>query len=83
MEYIDINNKIAIISGFNNIGVIKNGKRTILIDSGLENRAAGQICRMLEEKGLKPSYIINTHSHADHCGGNNYIQKNFDVEIIS
>lgn len=83
IEYKSLNNNIAIISGFNNIGIIKNGSNTILIDSGLEDRAAKTICKILNEQGLTPSAIINTHSHADHCGGNNYLQHNYSVEILS
>ncbi len=83
IDYKNINNKIAMISGFNNVGIIKNGTETILIDSGLEDRAAKAICKTLNDQGLTPSAIINTHSHADHCGGNNYLQQNYDVEILS
>lgn len=83
MEYQDINEKIALISGFNNIGIIKNAENTILIDSGLEDRIAANTCKLLAEKDRIPSVIINTHSHADHCGGNNYIQKNYNINIIS
>lgn len=83
MEYRSISDNIGIITGFNNIGIIKNGSNTILIDSGLEERAAKNICRILSEKGLIPVAIINTHSHADHCGGNNYIQNNYNIDIVS
>lgn len=83
MEYQDINENIAIIAGYNNIGIIKNGDNTVLIDSGNGTKAAKFICKLLTERNLTPSTIINTHSHADHCGGNNYIQKKYGVEIIS
>ncbi len=83
IEYKSLNNNIAIISGFNNVGVIKNGTETVLIDSGLEDRAAKTICKILKDQGLSPSAIINTHSHADHCGGNNYLQQNYGLEILS
>lgn len=83
IEYKNLTDNIAIISGFNNIGIIKNASNTILIDSGLEDRTAKTICRTINDQGLTPSVIINTHSHADHCGGNNYIQQNYDIDILS
>ena len=83
MEYQALSENIALIAGYNNIGIIKNGENTVLIDSGNGTKAAKFICKLLTERDLTPSTIINTHSHADHCGGNNYIQKKYGVEIIS
>ena len=31
--------------------------------------------KVLADKGLKPTAIINTHAHADHCGANSYVKK--------
>jgi glyoxylase-like metal-dependent hydrolase (beta-lactamase superfamily II) len=83
VEYIDINDRIAIIADYNNVGVIKNGAETILVDSGLEDKVIKKICKILEEKGLIPAVVINTHSHADHCGGNHYLQEKYNVEIYT
>ncbi|NLM96036.1 MAG: MBL fold metallo-hydrolase [Halanaerobiaceae bacterium] len=83
MEYRELGKNIAIIAGYNNTGVIENGANTVLIDSGEGDKTAGHISRLLEERGLTPSVIINAHSHADHCGGNNYLQKKYGLEIIS
>lgn len=57
------------------IGVVSNGKNAILIDSGLDDDTGRKILRTLENNGLFPKAIINTHSHADHCGGNAYIKE--------
>ncbi|MEN6460111.1 MAG: MBL fold metallo-hydrolase [Syntrophomonas sp.] len=61
-----------------NIGVytFKN-KNCVLIDTGIDNTQAGKLDQILQESGLHPKYIINTHSHTDHCGGNLYFQKNY------
>lgn len=66
------------------IGVyIKNGIAT-LIDSGLDDNTAKAVDKMLKENDLKLGAIINTHSHADHCGGNSYFQQRYpDLKIYS
>lgn len=33
----------------------------------------------IKKHGLKPKYLISTHGHGDHIGGNEDINKNFDV----
>ncbi|MHA2298048.1 MAG: MBL fold metallo-hydrolase [Candidatus Hodarchaeales archaeon] len=57
-----------------NIGVVKTGKSVILIDTGLDRNTGKKVLKLLEGNGLSVKTIINTHSHADHCGGNNYIK---------
>jgi hydroxyacylglutathione hydrolase len=45
-----------------------SGRRDCLIvDPGLE---PGKICAYVEEHGLEPVAILNTHGHADHIAGN-------------
>lgn len=61
-----------------NIGVytFKN-KNCLLIDTGIDNTQAAKIDEVLQNNNLHPKYIINTHSHTDHCGGNHYFKKNY------
>lgn len=61
-----------------NIGVytFKN-KTCLLIDTGIDNSQAVKIDEIIKDNGLHPRYIINTHTHTDHCGGNSYFKKNY------
>jgi glyoxylase-like metal-dependent hydrolase (beta-lactamase superfamily II) len=61
-----------------NIGIytFKN-KNCVLIDTGIDNTQAGKLDQVLKESNLHPRYIINTHSHTDHCGGNSYFLTNY------
>jgi len=49
--------------------------RVILIDSGSDDSAARKMAGHFEKEGTVIAAIINTHSHADHCGGNAHLQK--------
>lgn len=61
-----------------NIGVyVFKNKNCLLIDTGINSTQAKKINEVLLENGLHPKYILNTHSHADHCGGNPYFQSTY------
>ncbi|HZK24797.1 MAG TPA: MBL fold metallo-hydrolase [Oscillospiraceae bacterium] len=53
-----------------NIGVLIKANDCIVIDTGLDKGVGQQILHCLQQAGLRVKAIINTHSHADHCGGN-------------
>ena len=57
------------------VGVYRYGDKVILIDSGSDDQSAGAVANCLNEQNYKISAIINTHCHADHCGGNYFFQK--------
>ena len=56
------------------IGLVKTGEKTVcLIDSGNDKDAGKKVKRILDAQGWTLQAIYNTHSHADHIGGNQYL----------
>ena len=67
-----------------NMGIFaREDGSAILIDSGLDDDAGRKILRACEASGLRISLIVNTHSNADHCGGNAFIQSRTGCRIAA
>lgn len=66
------------------IGVYKlNDKDVCLIDTGNSSAVGRKAASIVELNGWTVRMIINTHSHADHCGGNAFLQKRYGCPAYS
>ena len=52
-----------------------------LIDSGNDKDAGKKVLKILAAQGWKAELILNTHSHADHVGGNRVIQERTGCKV--
>jgi|Deesub1362B_J571_1020462.scaffolds.fasta_scaffold00269_41 glyoxylase-like metal-dependent hydrolase (beta-lactamase superfamily II) len=83
MKLEQISENTYYIPGAINIGVIRVKNDAVLIDTGLDREAGRRILRLLEKNNLKVKAIINTHSHADHFGGDRYIVRRTNAKVYA
>lgn len=66
------------------IGLVRVGEdQAVLIDSGNDKDAGRKVRKLLDERGWKLTAIYNTHSNADHIGGNKYLQAQTGCKIYA
>lgn len=74
-ELIQVTDKTYYIQSPAKIGLVKlNEEEVCLIDSGNDKDAGRKVRQLLDKNGWKLKAIYNTHSNADHIGGNKYLQ---------
>lgn len=66
-----------------NVGVYVDKNSAVLIDSGNDKEAGRQILRLLTQQDWKLQLIVNTHSNADHIGGNAFLQEKTGCKIAA
>ncbi|MBR6781460.1 MAG: MBL fold metallo-hydrolase [Clostridia bacterium] len=73
--YFDLPSKIGVYT--------PDEKNAYLIDSGPHKDNAKKVLRILRERGWEVKAILNTHAHADHIGGNRYLQDQTNCLIFA
>ncbi len=73
--YIDCPAKIGIF--------LANDTDAYLIDSGNDKDAAKKVRKILDENNWRLAAILNTHSNADHIGGNQYLQQQTGCKVFA
>jgi len=84
MELVKAGEKTYYIKNATNIGIYKvDDTNVYLIDTGNDKDAGKKILKIIAEQGWTVQGIINTHSNADHIGGNKVIQDRTACTILA
>lgn len=83
-ELVQVSERCYYINCPAKIGVYLQGEKDVyLIDSGNDKDAGRKVRQILEKKEWKLRGILNTHSNADHIGGNRYLQGQTGCKIFA
>ena len=83
-ELVQVSERCYYINCPAKIGVyIGNKDNVYLIDSGNDKDAGRKVRHILDKNGWHLTAILNTHSNADHIGGNHYLQGQTGCKIYS
>lgn len=83
-ELIQVSEHCYYIQSPAKIGLIRlNDTDVCLIDSGNDKDAGRKVRQLLDKNGWRLTAIYNTHSNADHIGGNQYLQKQTGCKIYA
>jgi glyoxylase-like metal-dependent hydrolase (beta-lactamase superfamily II) len=75
---------VRVVRGPTNLGiVVSEDGIAVLIDSGNDDESGRRLLQTLKSENLDLSLIINTHSNADHCGGNAFLQSRTGCRIAA
>ncbi len=77
-----LSDKVYYLPGGVNCAIIKASNQAILVDTGQDKDYGRNIKKACEALGLAPTVIINTHSHADHYGGNDYLIRQYPDILV-
>lgn len=83
-ELVQVSQQSYYIQSPAKIGLVKlNEKEVCLIDSGNDKDAGRKVRQILDANEWRLKSIYNTHSNADHIGGNQYLQKQTGCKIFA
>ena len=83
-ELVEVNKNNYFVQSPAKIGIVKlNETDIILIDSGSDKDAGRKVRQILDANGWHLTAIFNTHSNADHIGGNKYLQTQTGCKIYA
>ncbi len=83
-ELIQVGEKSYYIDCPAKIGIYRAPEHDVyLIDSGNDKETGRKVRQILEREGWNLQGILNTHSNADHIGGNRYLQNQTGCSIFA
>ncbi|MDZ7703827.1 MAG: MBL fold metallo-hydrolase [Trueperaceae bacterium] len=81
---VQLSDRVYYLPGGVNMAIVRGeDDQAVLVDTGQDKEAGRTLRKACETLGLAPVAIVNTHAHADHYGGNNYLTRNLNLPVYA
>jgi glyoxylase-like metal-dependent hydrolase (beta-lactamase superfamily II) len=83
-EVLQLSENVYYLTGGVNAAIVVNGdKEAVFVDTGGDKEYGRNLKKACAALGVTPVAILNTHSHADHYGGNDFLVRNFNLPVYA
>ena len=83
-ELVQVTDNVYYVQSPAKIGIVRiSDNDVILIDSGNDKDAGKKVKKLLDGNSWNLKAIFNTHSNADHIGGNRYLQEQTGCKVYA
>lgn len=63
--------------------IVGEEKQAVIVDTGQDKDAGRRLKKACESLQVTPVAVINTHAHADHYGGNDFLVRNLELPVYA
>ncbi|MDI3281160.1 MAG: MBL fold metallo-hydrolase [Bacillota bacterium] len=78
-----LSQRVYVVGGGSNKGLIAGPKGLIAVDTGLDDSHARRLLKAAEELGRPLTAVLTTHAHADHFGGHAWLARRTGCRIYA
>lgn len=83
-EIIQLSQEVYLLPGNVNMALVVGSEgEAVVIDTGQDKDAGRRVKKACEALAVSPAAILNTHAHADHFGGNDFLVRNFGLPVYA
>ena len=82
-EMVRLSEHVYYLPGSVNTALVVGAEQAIIVDTGGDKDAGRRIKKACERLQVTPVAILNTHAHADHYGGNDFLIRNLGVPVYA
>lgn len=82
-RYIEVSDDFILIPGRVAIAFARIDAECYMIDAGLDRDQARRAVNIAKELSLNIKVLLNTHSHADHIGGNKFVVNRLGIPVYA